>query len=90
MPDEALPPVTAAREHLAALSGRRPEEVEVVSVTAKQWPDACLGIQHSGDVCAQVITRGYEVVLRLNGNVATYRTDKGTNVRLASGTVAVP
>jgi len=88
--DETLPPVVAAREALAALSGRTPEEVEVVSVRPKQWPDACLGIQHSGDVCAQVITPGYEVVLRLDDNVAIYRTDEGTNVRLASGTVVVP
>ena len=90
VPGANLPPVIAAREALAALSGRTLEEVEVVSVTPMQWPDACLGIQHSGDVCAQVITPGYEVTLNLDGNVAIYRTDEGANARLASGTVVVP
>jgi hypothetical protein len=90
VPGANLLPVIAAREALAAVTGRTVEEIEVVSVTPKQWPDACLGIQRSGEVCAQVITPGYEVVLRLDGNVAIYRTDEGTNARLASGVVAVP
>ena len=86
-PNETLAPVIAAREALAALSGRTPEEVEVVAVTPMQWPDACLGLPRPDEVCAQVITPGYEVALRLNGNVAIYRTDEGTNVRLAEDDV---
>ena len=90
VPGANLPPVIAAIEALAAVSHRTPEEVEMVSLTPMQWPDACLGIQRSGEVCAQVLTPGHEVALRLDGNVAIYRTDQGTNARLASGTEAAP
>ena len=83
-----LPPVIAAREALAALSGRTPEEVEVVSVTPKQWPDACLGAPASGEVCAQVITPGFEVALSLGANFALYHTDEGANVRRVAAGVA--
>ena len=88
VPGANLPPVIAAREAFAALSGRTPEEVEVVSVTAMEWPDACLAVSQADEICAQVITPGYEVTLRLDGNVAIYHTDEGTNVRLASGDAA--
>ena len=55
-----------------------------------QWPDACLGLPEAGEACAQVITPGYEVTLRLDDNVSVYRTDEGANVRLASEDEAVP
>ena len=90
VPGANLLPVIAAREALAALSGRTVEEIEVVSVTSMQWSDACLGLPEADEVCAQVFTSGYEVALRLDGNVAIYRTDQGTNARLASGGVVVP
>ena len=82
IPDEALPPVIAAREDLAARLDRTAEEVELVSVTPKQWADACLGLARAGEVCAQVITPGYEVVLRAEGRQYTYRTDQREHVRL--------
>ena len=90
VPGANLAPVIAAREALAALTGRTVEEIEVVSVTSMQWSDACLGLPEADEICAQVFTSGYEVVLRLDGDVAIYRTDQGTNVRLASGGVVGP
>lgn len=81
---------TAAIEALAALSGRTAEEIEVVSVSPMEWPDACLGLPEAGEVCAQVITPGYVVTLDLDGDVSVYRTDEGTNVRLDSGDEAAP
>ncbi len=92
--EETLPPVIAACEALAELSGRTPEEVLVVSVTPKQWPNSCLGLAGPEEVCAQVITPGYEVVLELDSEGYTegytYHTDEGTNARLASQSVTIP
>ncbi len=85
-----LKAATAAVEALAAISGRTVEEIELVSVTSMQWPDACLGLPEAGEACAQVISPGYEVTLNLDGNVSVYRTDEDANVRLASEDEAVP
>ena len=81
-PDEALTPVIAARAALAERSGRSPEEIEVLSVTSIDWPDACLGVPTNMEVCASVITPGYEVVLSLDDIMFTYHTNQQTNVRL--------
>ena len=82
--DETLPAVVATRQDLAARLEQAPEDVQVVSVTPTEWPDACLGAGEEDEVCAEVITPGYEVVLRLNETQYTYRTDQtGANVRFA-------
>src|SRR3972149_2369724 len=45
-------------------------------------PGAGLGAGEEGEACAEVITPGYEVVLRLGETQYTYRTDQtGTNAR---------
>lgn len=86
-PDETLAPVIAAREDLAVRFDLAPEEVAVLSVTPKEWPDTCLDVTYLGqedEVCAQVVTPGYEVVLRLEDNIFTYHTDQeGAIVRFA-------
>ena len=81
-PDETLPAAAAARRALAAQLEIALEDIGVVAVTPTEWPDACLGAGEEGEVCAEVITPGYEVVLQLGETQYTYRTDQtGTNVR---------
>lgn len=53
----------AARAMLAAQLGIDPDKISLVSVEEMQWADACLGIVVAGQVCAQVITPGYNVVM---------------------------
>lgn len=61
-------------------------EVTVVSSEAVEWPDACLGVTLEDEMCAQVITPGYKIVLSANGNTYTYHTDQnGDWYRLAEG-----
>ena len=79
---ETRSPVIAACEALADRFGRSPAEVLVASVTPKQWSNSCLGLAGPEEVCAQVITPGYEVVLELDGAMYTYHTNEGTGVRL--------
>ncbi|MCH7718075.1 MAG: hypothetical protein IIB21_01270 [Chloroflexi bacterium] len=88
--EETLTPVIAACEALAELFGRDLGEIDTVSVTPQEWPDACLGLPEAGEACAQVITPGYVVTLDLDGDVSVYRTDEGANVRLDSGDEAAP
>jgi glucose/arabinose dehydrogenase len=80
-----LPPVLAAKEDLAGRTQVDADEITVVSVTARQWPDSCLGAPSEGEICAQVITPGYEVVLRGpdSANEYRYHTDESTAFRLA-------
>jgi hypothetical protein len=84
VPAGAEDAVQAAKEDLAnTYEGRTADEVKLVSIAAKDWPDACLGVPGRGEACAQVITPGYEMVLDLEGAHYFYHTDEGTNVRLA-------
>ena len=82
--EETPTPVIAACEALAELFSLGLGEIDTVSVTPQKWPDACLGVAQD-EVCAQVITPGFEVVLVLveEGSQYTYHTDETTHVRLA-------
>ncbi len=60
-------------------------EIEIVTVEAVEWPDACLGVYTADMMCAQVITPGYRVVLAVDGQQYEYHTNlDGSNVQLAS------
>lgn len=81
---DTIPAVAAARADLAARFERDLADVQVISATRQQWPDSCLGAPEDDEVCAQVITPGYEVLLLLDDNSYTFRTDEdGTVVRFA-------
>ncbi len=74
----------AAQQVLAAQLGLFPEEIKIIAVEKNDWPDACLGVAVAGQMCAQVITPGFRVVLEANGKRYEYHTDTtGSAVRLA-------
>lgn len=61
------------------------DEIEVVSVEAVDWPDACLGVPNPVELCAAVITPGYRVVVNAAGQEYVVHTNADTSVtRLAS------
>ena len=83
-PGEERLPEVAASEDLAARLDTSFDDIEVLSVTEMEFPDACLGLGQPGEVCAEVITPGFEVVLRVGESQFTYRTNEnGTHVRFA-------
>jgi hypothetical protein len=55
-----------------------------VSQDETTWNDACLGCAGSGEKCAQVLTPGYRVLLRVSGATYEYHTDLGGKARLCS------
>lgn len=66
---------TVARAVLAKALGIAPGEIKVVSRSATEWPDSCLGAPAEGQVCAEVITPGYAIVLEAQGAQYEVRTD---------------
>jgi hypothetical protein len=78
-PDAA---VQAAINSLSETAGAAASEIEVVSLQAMDWPDACLGLPEAGEACATVITPGFKIVLSVDGKQYEFHTDAtGTNVR---------
>lgn len=74
----------SAQQVLAAQLGILPEDIRIVSYEKVNWPDACLGIQTAGLMCAQVITPGFRVLLEAQGKRYDFHTDlSGSDVRLA-------
>ena len=77
-----LEPVLLARQDLAQRLGLRPEQVQVVGVEERVWPDACLGLP-APEMCMPRPTPGYRVTLDVRGMRHVYHTDRGTAFRYA-------
>jgi hypothetical protein len=83
-PDQAEQPeyVRAARQALATAKGFQLNEISLVSVEAVDWSDACLGLAGSDEMCAQVITPGYRIILKVGEAEFEFHTDAtGQSVR---------
>lgn len=77
--------IEAARNELAARLSVEPADLVVVSSNEMEWPNACLVMAEPGEMCAEVITAGWLVVLRAPDEELLYevRTDQsGRTVRL--------
>ena len=58
------------------------DSIAGVSQEEVTWPDGCLGCPKTGEMCAQVLTPGYRVVLRVGDATYEYHTDLGGTARL--------
>jgi len=63
----------AAVADLAQRLGVDAATVEVVRAETVTWPDASAGCPQPGQAYAQVLTPGYEIVLKVNGTQYIYR-----------------
>jgi hypothetical protein len=52
------------------------EAITVVSAQAMTWNDSSLGCPVAGMMYTQVITPGYQIILKANGVEYDYRTDQ--------------
>ncbi|MBE7381515.1 MAG: hypothetical protein F6J95_008920 [Leptolyngbya sp. SIO1E4] len=60
------------------------DQLQIVSVEAADWPDACLGIATPDVLCAQIITPGWAITVTDGQQTWQYRTDlDATQVKLA-------
>ncbi len=77
--------LAAARRELALRLGVAMDAIHIVEVRAVTWPDACLGLHREGVFCAQVLTRGYRLVLSVEGRTYEFRADEHGNLRAVEG-----
>ena len=66
----------ASREALARQLGVDPLTIQLVEIVAVDWPDACLGLPAAGEICAEVITPGFRVVVETGGTPYEFRTNR--------------
>lgn len=66
----------AAIVDLASRLGVPADEVKVISVTERDFPDMSLGAAVSGEMAAQMIATGWEIRLAAAGREYEYRADK--------------
>ena len=68
--------VQAAIRSLTQLLSVQPSQVEVVSAERTMWRDSCLGLATAGEMCLQVITPGYRVILQVGEKKYEIHTDE--------------
>ncbi len=84
-PSDPLPQsvAEAVRQDLAQQVGITPEKLTITGSSLQTWPDSCLGLAQSGEICAQVLVEGWRVFLSDGQQVWVYRTDtQGKTLRL--------
>jgi hypothetical protein len=85
--EEALPPDVAlsVQNEVSRVMGVSLENLQLEQVDKMEWPDSCLGLPQEGDeVCAEVITPGWQLTFNIDGQQYLYRVDEtGTVIRLA-------
>lgn len=86
---EETPTLVMARANLAQTLGVAPDAISVVAEEAVEWPDACLGAPQTDEMCAQVITPGFQVTLAADGQEYLYHTNAdGSQLRLVTEAAA--
>lgn len=65
-----------AKNYLAEELSIPPEEVNIIEVQEVEWPDSCLGVTQPNQMCLQVITPGYRLVVQAQGKQIILHTDR--------------
>ena len=78
--------VQAAVVSLSQALSTAESQVQVISYEQEQWPDSCLGLAEPGEMCLQVITPGWLIVLHTDGRQYEIHTDEtGSRLRVKPG-----
>lgn len=72
----------AAAKDLAKKIGAPERDVAGVSQEDVTWPNSCLGCPRTGELCAQVLTPGYRIIMRVRDATYEYHSNRGDRVRL--------
>lgn len=67
--------VLAVRDAFAQSLNLASSEVPIVSFQSVEWPDSCLGAAAADEMCAMMITPGYEIVVENQGVQQVLHTD---------------
>lgn len=77
--------VAAVRAHVAREMNAEESTVIVITAYKKEWGNSCLGLSAKDEMCAEIITPGYEVTVQVQNKQFVYRTNAdGTTLRKKS------
>jgi hypothetical protein len=62
-------------ERIVEKYGLNSDQITIISAEHVEWPNACLGLAGEDEMCAEVITPGWKIVLSSGGEVFTFHTD---------------
>jgi hypothetical protein len=75
-------PVLEIVEQITERYGLNVNQVTILSAEQVEWPNACLGLAGEDEMCAEVITPGWKIVLESGDKEYTFHTDlSGENMR---------
>ena len=80
----------AAVKNLAKKTGAPARDIAGVSQEDVTWSDSCLGCTATGESCAQVLTPGYKIILRVRDATYEYHTNRGDRARLCGQSMVSP
>ena len=97
-PPEVATPVTgfeaitdAAVKFAAAELGVDAAAIQVISVEEATWRNSCLGVDRLNEMCMDVITPGFRVVLSVDGQeIAVHTNQDASALRLADPAQGAP
>jgi hypothetical protein len=80
----------ASVKDLAKKTGAPESDIAGILQEDVTWPDSCLGCVQTGEMCSQVLTPGYRIVLRVRDATYEYHTNRGDRVRLCAQSLVLP
>lgn len=98
-PSEVEPPASSGQSDIGDLAvqfaavelGVDPANIQVVSAEPVDWRNSCLGVEKLDEMCLDVITPGYRVVLEIGGQqVFVHTNQSGSVMRLTSDSQVPP
>jgi hypothetical protein len=74
--------VVAAEEMLSEALVIPVDEINYIAYERTEWPDACLGFAEEGEMCAEVLTPGWKIILEAGSKNYEFHADQnGENLR---------
>jgi hypothetical protein len=81
---DALPPDVAlnVQNFISESMGVAAENIEIMNVEQRDWPDGCLGLPEGDEACVEAITPGWLLTFNIDNQEYKYRVDQtGTVIR---------
>ncbi|MDX2216387.1 MAG: hypothetical protein SFY66_24195 [Oculatellaceae cyanobacterium bins.114] len=76
--------IETVQTSLAQTLAISPNQIQLKEVTPSEWNDACLGLPQPDELCAQVITPGYQATFSTpQGDYFIHSDRTGQSVRIA-------
>jgi hypothetical protein len=81
-PPNQLPATVAAavRQDLSRSTGTAADKLKVTESSRQSWPNTCLGLMTTDEICGQMIVEGWRVVVSNGRQTWVYRTNARGNI----------